>query len=141
MLFALCATGMYGMAQVPFWKFALPARWTVAFVLCALGAGVALAGVRAFRRAKTTVNPFTPEKSSALVVQGVYRLSRNPMYLGMLLALAGWAYVLGSVPALVVLPMYTAYMNRFQIQPEECLLAEKFGDAFAAYQQRVRRWV
>lgn len=137
----LCGLAMYGMAQVPFARFALPWKYGVASTFGLLGVGVAVAGVRSFRRAKTTVNPFTPEKSSALVVSGVYRLSRNPMYLGMLLVLVGWAYALGSLPALVGLPVYIGYMNRFQIGPEECLLAEKFGDAFEGYCRRVRRWV
>ncbi|MEY4764441.1 MAG: hypothetical protein RI907_1114 [Pseudomonadota bacterium] len=119
----------------------LPALKWVA-VLCALaGAGVAMAGVVAFKRSQTTVNPFTPERASSLVASGIYRYSRNPMYLGFFLALIGWAAWLSNLLAPAVLPLFIAYMNRFQIQPEEGALRLRFGDEFQRYALQVRRWV
>lgn len=120
---------------------AFPASEFVAIALAAAGALTALAGVAAFRRHQTTVNPFTPEKSSTIVVAGIYRHTRNPMYLGLLLMLAGWSVVLANWAAALLLPAFVAYMNRFQIQPEERALAQRFGPQFLAYAQTVRRWL
>jgi protein-S-isoprenylcysteine O-methyltransferase Ste14 len=82
-----------------------------------------------------------PESSSSLVVSGIYRWSRNPMYLGFLLGLLGWAIFLSNVLAFLFLPVFILYMNRFQIEPEEKALAVLFGKQFAAYKSRVRQWL
>jgi protein-S-isoprenylcysteine O-methyltransferase Ste14 len=101
----------------------------------------ALAGAIAFRRAKTTVNPLHPEQATALVTGGVYRVSRNPMYAGLLLCLLAWAIYLASPLALAGPVAFILFINRFQIEPEEKVLAEKFGAPFAEYCASVRRWV
>lgn len=121
---------------------ALPgvARIAVAVVFAGVGVGLAMSGVLTFRRAKTTVNPTTPAAASALVRTGVFRFTRNPMYLGLLLCLVAWAIFLSSVLALLIAPLFVVYMNRFQIAPEERALAALFGDSFAAYKRDVRRW-
>ncbi len=121
---------------------ALPgvARIVVAVVFAGVGVGLAMSGVLTFRRAKTTVNPTTPAAASALVRTGVFRFTRNPMYLGLLLCLVAWAIILSSVLALLIAPLFVVYMNRFQIAPEERALAALFGDSFAAYKRDVRRW-
>ena len=72
---------------------------------------------------------------------GLYRVTRNPMYLGMLLVLFGWAVFLSNLAALLIAPLFALYITRFQIIPEERVLAEKFGAAFMAYQSQVRRWL
>ena len=94
-----------------------------------------------FRRGKTTVNPMTPEAASTLVTAGVYRWTRNPMYLGFGVALVGWAVWLANGAAFVPLFLYVLYMNRFQIGPEERALEARFGAAFTDYRKRVRRWL
>lgn len=119
----------------------LPARLAIAVALVVAGAAVALSGVVAFRHQKTTVNPFTPEQSSSLVATGIYRLSRNPMYLGFLLALTGWCVYLANWTSALLLPAFVAYMNRFQIQPEERALAKRYGQDFLTYSKSVRRWL
>ena len=126
---------------VPAFGFVFPARDFLALSLAVAGAVVSLSGVVLFKRAKTTVNPLKPGSSSSLVSSGVYAFSRNPMYLGFLLIVAGWAVFLSNVLALLLLPAFIVYMNRFQIEPEETALALRFGPAFAAYQSRVRRWL
>jgi len=126
---------------LPGFAAAIPWRVPVALGCAAVGAGVALAGVLAFRRAHTTVNPTTPEASSTVVANGIYRRTRNPMYLGFLLVLAAWSIYLSSFAAMLVLPLFVLYMNRFQIAPEERVLAAKFGMQYRAYQQEVRRWL
>lgn len=117
------------------WGVAAAAGIAVA-VLC-----IAAGGVIAFRRARTTVNPIKVGTSTALVVTGVYRFTRNPMYLGFLLFLLSAALLLGNAVAFLMLPAFVAYMNRFQIAPEEAALKSLFGADYEAYQSRTRRWV
>jgi protein-S-isoprenylcysteine O-methyltransferase Ste14 len=105
------------------------------------GVAFAIAGVVSFRRAKTTVNPLKPESATALVSSGIYRVTRNPMYVGMLFVLIGWALFLASVWALIGPVVFVLFITRFQILPEERVLANLFGADFRAYQAKVRRWL
>ncbi len=125
----------------PALDFTIPARILIAIILAATGVAAAIAGVTTFARAKTTVNPTTPEASSSLVSWGIYKVTRNPMYLGLLFVLTGWAIFLSNPFPFPLLPVYMLYINRFQIAPEERALASLFGREFAAYQSRVRRWI
>lgn len=113
----------------------------IAGVLFATGAASSGAGIVAFRKARTTVNPFTPHASSALVTSGIYRVTRNPMYLGFLCLLLGECLLLGNLAGLTVGPAFVGYLNRFQIVPEERALEARFGRDFQAYTARVRRWI
>src|SRR5688572_18501995 len=132
---------MWLASRAPALGFEVPARRVIAVSLAILGVAVAIAGVVSFRRAQTTVNPLKPESTSSLVVSGVYRFSRNPMYVGMLLVLLGWAVLLSNVLALAIVPAFVLYMNRFQIGPEETVLARMFGGEYETYRSRVRRWI
>lgn len=118
-----------------------PLRIVALIVLVLLGAGVSLAGLRSFRRAKTTVNPLKPERATQLVDTGIYQLTRNPMYLGMLLVLLGWAAALASWWGLLGPLAFALYMSRFQIGPEEQALLQLFGGEFEVYKGKVRRWL
>lgn len=120
-------------------EFALRREAAVAFLIG--GVVVAVAGVVSFRRARTTVNPLNPAAASALVVSGIYRVTRNPMYLGVLACLLGLVVWFGSAPALFVPAMFVAYIDRLQIVPEEAALRARFGAEFEAYCARVRRWI
>jgi protein-S-isoprenylcysteine O-methyltransferase Ste14 len=126
---------------VPGLGFVFPARNLIALSLGVTGAVISLLGVVSFSRAKTTVNPTDPGASSSLVVSDVYARSRNPMYLGFLLMLVGWAIFLSNALAFFFLPAFILYMNRFQIKPEERALTSLFGQAFIAYKSRVRKWL
>ncbi len=130
-----------GAQAVPAADFPLPARKVIALGLAAVGVGVAVAGVVSFRVAKTTVNPLKPDTASSLVVAGIYRVTRNPMYLGMLIVLIGWAALLANALAFIVAATFVLYLNRFQIIPEEQALTTRFGPEFAAYCAQVRRWI
>jgi protein-S-isoprenylcysteine O-methyltransferase Ste14 len=125
----------------PTFRFVFPGRGVLALILAGAGVVMAALGVASFRRAKTTVHPMTPELSSSLVRSGVYALSRNPMYLGLLLVLIGWAIFLSNVLAFLILPVFIFYMSRFQIGPEEKALDRRFGEEFVTYKSRVRRWL
>ncbi|MGO2387344.1 MAG: methyltransferase family protein, partial [Psychrobacter sp.] len=98
-------------------------------------------GVAQFKKAQTTVNPHTPEKSTNLVTSGIYRYTRNPMYLGLVLVLLGWAFYLSHLLPFMLVPVFMIYMTRFQIQPEEKMMAQKFGREYQVYLSRVRRWI
>ena len=142
LVWLIVAGAMLGVARsAPRLSVALPGRAALALVLVALGLGVTAAGVIAFRKQRTTVNPLTPHASTAVVSSGVYRVSRNPMYLGILLALAGWAVYLSHAGAALLVPAFVAYMTEYQIKPEERALLAKFGSEFAQYMLRVRRWL
>lgn len=148
LLVVIVAAAMFGVAVAwPSATLAIPAfagfavRLPIALALAALGGLVALAGAWAFRRHRTTVNPMTPERASALVTTGVYRHTRNPMYVGFVLLLAGWCVYLAHAGAALLLPAFAVYLNRYQIAPEERALAAKFGAEFERYAARVRRWL
>ena len=119
----------------------IPWRLGFAIAPAVIGIALALAGVLAFRKAKTTVNPTKPEATSTVVATGIYRFTRNPMYLGMLMVLIGWAVFLANAVSFLLLPLFVLYMNRFQIGPEERALSEHFGREYSAYMHSVRRWL
>jgi protein-S-isoprenylcysteine O-methyltransferase Ste14 len=127
--------------QLPSLAFALPWRQGLAATISAVGILFMLAGLYEFQKAKTTFNPMTPDVASSVVMSGVYRVSRNPMYVGFLLLLIGWAIWLSHPLPFFLLPVFVLYMNRFQILPEERALSAKFGKAYDRYQQGVRRWL
>jgi protein-S-isoprenylcysteine O-methyltransferase Ste14 len=138
----LTAGATWGIAgQTP--MLAVPAitRAAVAIGLALVGGGIAVAGVIAIRRAQTTVNPRKPETATALVCSGIYTITRNPMYLGLLAFLIAWAVYLSSAWALLGPLAFIFYITRFQIVPEERALASLFGADYAAYRARVRRWL
>lgn len=124
-----------------------PMAWLVALrpwasvVLVALGLAVAAAGIRDFRRHQTTLNPMAPQRATALVRDGIYAYSRNPMYLGMLLLLAAWAAWLADGFSALALPAFVLCLNRLQIIPEERALRQRFGSEFDAWASTVRRWL
>lgn len=116
-------------------------RAIVGVVLAAIGIGTAFAGARAFKQAKTTLNPTTPAAATSLVRSGIFRVTRNPMYLGVLIALLGWATFLANGVAYLVAPLFVFYINRFQIRPEERVLSSLFAKEYADYVKAVRRWI
>ncbi|KAB2826394.1 methyltransferase family protein [Aliivibrio finisterrensis] len=126
---------------MPFDLFYLPwLTYVLVISLIALGGGVSLWGVKEFRDAKTTVNPLKPESSSSLVNSGIYQYTRNPMYLGFLLILLSSVVYTQQPLGLVSALGFVAYMNRFQIEPEEKILVKLFGDEFVDYMNKVKRW-
>ena len=131
----------FAAGAVPEVGFVFPAREFVAVIFVVAGLATGAMGIVSFARAKTTVNPMKPDSASSLVVSGLYARSRNPMYLGLLLILLGWAVYLSNVLAFLLLPGFILYMNRFQIEPEERALTALFGQEFVDYKSRVRRWL
>ncbi len=141
-VFLLAGLAMKGIAVIlPQASIDMPAASLIAASILSAGVTIGAAGVWAFRRHRTTVLPHAPGKASVVVSDGVFQYTRNPMYLGLALILGAWAVKLGNVAALLGLPLFIAWMNRFQIVPEERALADKFGAAFDEYVKGVRRWL
>ena len=138
----ITAAAMYGVSKmVPALTFSLNGSTALAVGLGVMGMSLGVMGVTQFRKAQTTPNPQALEKVSSLVTSGIYRYSRNPMYLGLVLILLGWAFYLSHFLAFVLLPVFILYMTRFQIQPEEQMMARTFGKTYQAYLNKVRRWI
>ena len=141
LVLVLAGVMWFAAMQLPSLAITLPWRYGLAVTISGVGILFIFGGVYAFQKAKTTVNPTKPSAASSVVTSGVYRLSRNPMYVGFLLGLIGWATFLSHTLPFLLLPIYVAYMNRFQISPEERALSAKFGDEYETYKQAVRRWL
>ncbi|MBA0282880.1 isoprenylcysteine carboxylmethyltransferase family protein [Stenotrophomonas maltophilia] len=107
----------------------------------AIGVALNLLPKLAFQRARTTVNPLRPSASSALVTHGVYRYTRNPMYLGQATILTGAMLYLQNMIALLVVPLFVLYITWLQIMPEERALLARFPEVYPLFRQRVRRWL
>ncbi len=116
-------------------------RQSIAGIVAFIGLICDFLGAVSFRKVKTTVNPMSPEKSSALVCTGIYKYSRNPMYLGMALLLLAWAIYLASAWSLLGIVAYVLYITRFQIIPEERAMEKLFGQEYRDYKAKVRRWL
>lgn len=141
-IFAAFAFAMWKTAGLcPFAAFSVPFRLPLAAVLVLLGGGLGAGGIGKFICARTTIHPHQPRHSAVLVTTGIYRITRNPMYLGLLLILAGGAIYLANGAAFVFLPGFVLCLNRWQIRPEERILREKFGATFEEYARTVRRWL
>jgi protein-S-isoprenylcysteine O-methyltransferase Ste14 len=133
---------MWGIAlATPSAEISTLIRLVAATAIALAGVGIAISGAVAFRRARTTVNPLKPETTSSLVTSGVYRFTRNPMYVGLALVLLAWAAFLSSALALLGPLVFILYISRFQIVPEERVLSGMFGAAYATYLAKVRRWL
>ena len=138
----LCALLMWGIAAVvPSIEVDFLPRLLAAVLVGFFGTLVSFAGIVAFSRAHTTVNPLHPDTTTTLVQSGVYRFTRNPMYVGLLLLLIGWGLYLANVASFAGILLFILYMNRFQIAPEERVLAGLFGQQYSDYMARVRRWL
>jgi protein-S-isoprenylcysteine O-methyltransferase Ste14 len=116
-------------------------RLPLAIALAIVGAAFDFSGLVAFRRARTTINPMKPQSTSSMVRSGVYRVTRNPMYVGLVFLLCAWAVFLWSWWALPGPFAFAAYIGRFQIAPEEKALTALFGAEYLAYKAKVRRWL
>jgi protein-S-isoprenylcysteine O-methyltransferase Ste14 len=115
-------------------------RTVIASAVFGLALAIVVIAVIGFRKARTTVDPFHPEAASTIVTTGIYRIRRNPMYLGFLLALIALAVFLGNIVSAALPLIFIGYMNRFQIGPEERALRLRFGASYEDYLRSVRRW-
>ena len=119
----------------------LPFKIYISLFFVLLGFFITFSSARNFKKKETTVNPIKPEEASQLVTDGFFKITRNPMYLGMLLFLLGLSIYNGLIVGLVFLPLFVGYITFFQIIPEESAMIEIFGEDYKAYMKKVRRWI
>ncbi|MEM7256457.1 MAG: isoprenylcysteine carboxylmethyltransferase family protein [Pseudomonadota bacterium] len=137
-----CALVMWLLAKaLPITVIELPARTLLAILLAVIAIVIDVSALWAFRKAKTTINPLSPQNSSSVVTTGIYRYSRNPMYLGMLLLLIALGIYLGKLSPWVMPPLFIWLINQWQIKPEEKILTGMFGESYQDYMNNVRRWL
>jgi protein-S-isoprenylcysteine O-methyltransferase Ste14 len=116
-------------------------RLWLALAIAGVGASFDMTGLITFVRRHTTINPLRPANASALVTSGIYRVTRNPMYVGLVCFLSAWAVWLGALWPWLGPVVFVLYSTRFQIRPEERVLTTLFGEAYTDYTARVRRWL
>jgi len=119
----------------------LPYRTGVAVCLLVLAAAILITALRAFRIHETTMNPLSPADASKIVTTSIYKYTRNPMYLSMFLVLLAWVMYMGQLIGLAMLPLYVFAIARLQIQPEERILKEMFGEEYIRYCEKTSRWL
>ena len=138
----IVAIVMWALARwTPGLAFDFPGRAALVWAFGGVGVAMEIIAGLMFLRAKTTVNPPKPENARTLVTTGLYRISRNPMYLALLIVLIAWGLHLANPLAAGPVIAWVFYITQFQIKPEERALREKFGGDYDAYCNRVRRWI
>jgi len=139
---ALMAGAMWGISMItPSIEAPAFIRVVAAVIVALVGGVFSIAGIVSFRLARTTINPMKPETTSSLVSLGIYGVTRNPMYVGLVFVLVAWAVFLSSAWTLLGPLAFVLYINRFQIAPEERVLAAMFGTEYSVYKSTVRRWL
>ena len=113
----------------------------ISLFLLILGLVVFISAVKSFRKQKTTVNPLEPRQASSLVTSGIFKLSRNPMYLGMLIILLAVSFKFNLIGGMLTSLFFYIFITRFQILPEEAAMNELFGNEFIVYSNKTRRWI
>ena len=113
----------------------------IGILLLILGLGILISAVGLFRKDKTTVNPLSPEQATKLVTDGIFKYSRNPMYLGMALVLCSITVFFNLIGGIIFVALFCFYITKFQIIPEERAMSNLFSQDFDKYKQATRRWI
>lgn len=136
----ICGLGIY-FSRPLFPKYSYISIDIIAALFLLLGITTLITAVLSFKRQSTTVNPLQPEKASSLVVSGIFKYSRNPMYLGMLLILISMTIKFNFIDGILIIFVFVAFITKFQIIPEEIVLEKLFGEEFIRYKKKTRRWI
>ena len=102
---------------------------------------IILSAIILFKKYQTTITPLNPSNATKLITDGIYKFSRNPMYLGLLLVLLGISIILNPTGGFILIPLFILYLNLFQIIPEENAMVDLVKDEFLEYKKNVRRWI
>ncbi|MEO9484267.1 MAG: isoprenylcysteine carboxylmethyltransferase family protein [Ekhidna sp.] len=133
---------IFGMSYAfPAWVYKFEYQTLLSRIILAMGVLAALSGILSFRMKGTTVDPTKPDKASSLVTAGIYKYTRNPMYLGMALILFGGIIRIGNPSTILGLVFFVWYLTHYQIKPEEEALSELFGKEYEEFCSKVRRWL
>ena len=136
----ICGIAIY-FSKSFFNQFFIYSNNRISLFLLILGLVVFISAVQSFRRHKTTVNPLEPRQASSLVTSGIFKFSRNPMYLGMLIILLSISFKFNLIGGMVTSLFFYIYITKFQILPEEAAMNDLFGDEFIDYSKKTRRWI
>ena len=115
-----------------------PYQWFGIVIIC-IGLGISTWHNRLFDRIGTNI--YTFKEPGVFVTEGLFQISRNPMYLGFVLSLIGVSILLGSLAPFTVVALFVSITDRWYISFEERAMAEKFGQTYLDYKRRVRRWI
>ena len=141
LVFIIFAVIMYLVATfLPVGYFDFFGRYLLIKILLSIAVILGVVSLFQFFRSRTSIDPMNPSKAGKLVTKGLYNYSRNPMYLALLIILLAWGLWLGNAFNTIVAASFVAYMNKFQILPEEEVLKSKFGKEYEKYMIKVRRW-
>ncbi len=110
-------------------------------VMMIIGSIIILYAITLFKKYQTAITPTNPSNATKLITDGIYKFSRNPMYLGLLLVLFGISIILNPIGGLFLIPFFILYLNLFQIIPEENAMVDLFKGEFLEYKKNVRRWI
>ena len=122
-------------------EYSQPDFKAIGIIFLILGFIIIFLAVLKFIKIKTTVDPTRPHKTSNLVISGIYKITRNPMYLGMLFLIMAYTIYTNNVVGSITIPIFIFYINKFQIEPEEIEMRKKFGESFENYCKKVNRWL
>ena len=136
----ICGLGIY-FSRPLFPKYNYISIDIIAASFLLLGIIILITAVLSFKRQSTTVSPLQPEKASYLVVSGIFKYSRNPMYLGMLLILISMTIKFNFVGGILIIFGFITFITKFQIIPEETALERLFGKEFTRYKKKTKRWI
>ena len=128
-------------SQEYFPEFNLEFLTMLSFIFYFAGLTVLILAVGMFKKQNTTVNPIKIENASSLVTSGIFKYSRNPMYLGMVIILFGLALMFNLVGGILFVFLFMIYITKFQIRPEEEVMERLFGEDFIKYKHKVRMWL
>lgn len=139
---AIAAALMWWVADlVPGFSVNLKPRLLLGAAPFLVGAVLTLWAVWNLHQEGTTLDPHRPQRASTLLVGGAFQLCRHPIYTGMGLMLAGWSLYLADPAAWLVLPLWFAWIHKYQVLPEESVLLQRFGVSYESYSHRVGRWI
>jgi len=136
----ICGIAIY-LSKSFFNQFFIYSNNRVSLFLLILGLVVFISAIKSFRRHKTTVNPLEPRQASSLVTSGIFKFSRNPMYLGMLIILLSISFKFNLIGGMFTSLFFYIFITKFQILPEEAAMNDLFGDEFINYSKKTRRWI
>ena len=119
----------------------IPFQLEISFFILSLGILVFINPVLKFIKSKTTINPIQFEETNRLVTSGIFKYSRNPMYLGMLMIIISTSIFYLNIYSILTPFLFVFWINKFQIKREEIFLTEKFGKEYLSYKNKTRRWL
>ena len=119
----------------------IPFQSLISIFILSIGILILLNPVLKFKKSKTTINPIKFKKVNKLVTSGIYKYSRNPMYLGLLMIVISSSIFYLNIYSILTPLFFYLWINRFQIKREEVFLEEKFGQEYLSYKTKTRRWI